>query len=92
MGNDMASNGFATVNARKESACTGIGLHLVGTEHCDVEGVCDMVHLRHELRKLMLPLLKLATARVVDPEVGHEAVDDEKSEFTADKLLRQGEE
>jgi hypothetical protein len=37
MSEDMTTNGFATICASEQSACTWIALHLVGQENGDIE-------------------------------------------------------
>lgn len=75
----MTTNWLASIGACEESAGAGVGLDLVDDQDGDVELLRHLTELAEMLAKLALTFIQLAAAMEIVAEVGHDAVDDEKT-------------
>ncbi|KAL8828077.1 MAG: hypothetical protein Q9191_002794, partial [Dirinaria sp. TL-2023a] len=78
----------------KQSGSVDIAVSLYRWDHTyhqntDVELFGHVSKSRQELIELLLAIGKLATATVIDPKAGHDAIDDQKAIFVTRELRRE---
>ena len=88
VGEDVPADGLLGVHSG-EGHAGRVGLDLVRVHHGDVEFIGDFVELGEELAEPLLALGELAAADEIDPEVGHDAVDDQNLEGLLGEFARE---